>query len=182
MRGTWQTTDGGGGAGLGVAVLVGAALAVKAAPAVLAAAAGLVRVVLIVAGVIVGVGAAGLVGPLTWRWRRSRLAAARAVPPVRGVVYPLHGAARAAQPLPQERRTPELPGGSQRELPGELHLHLHGVSVGLEYTIVAVACSLAADAWACQAAIWYSCVRPPRTCFRRIRCSARLISGGRVPA
>ena len=32
---------------------------------------------------------------------------------------------------------------------------------------------------ACQAAIWYSCVRPPRTCFRRIWCSARLISGGR---
>ena len=26
-----------------------------------------------------------------------------------------------------------------------------------------------------QAAIWYSCVSPPRTCFRRIRCSARLI-------
>jgi Fe-S cluster biogenesis protein NfuA len=24
-----------------------------------------------------------------------------------------------------------------------------------------------------QAAIWYSCVSPPRTCFRRIRCSAR---------
>jgi hypothetical protein len=24
-------------------------------------------------------------------------------------------------------------------------------------------------AWACQAAIWYSCVSPPRTCFRRIR-------------
>ena len=33
-------------------------------------------------------------------------------------------------------------------------------------------------AWGCQAAIWYSCVSPPRTCFRRIRCSARLISGG----
>ena len=35
-------------------------------------------------------------------------------------------------------------------------------------------------AWGRQAAIWYSCVSPPRTCFRRIRCSARLISGGRV--
>jgi hypothetical protein len=33
-----------------------------------------------------------------------------------------------------------------------------------------------------QAAIWYSCVSPPRTCFRRIRYSARLISGGRVSA
>jgi len=35
-------------------------------------------------------------------------------------------------------------------------------------------------AWGCQAAIWYSCVSPPRTCFRRIRYSARLICGGRV--
>jgi hypothetical protein len=34
----------------------------------------------------------------------------------------------------------------------------------------------------CQAAIWYSCVSPPRTCFRRIRYLARLISGGRVSA
>jgi hypothetical protein len=28
----------------------------------------------------------------------------------------------------------------------------------------------------CQAATWYLCVKPPRTCFPRIRCSAR--SGG----
>lgn len=34
----------------------------------------------------------------------------------------------------------------------------------------------------CHAAIWYSCVNRPRTCFRQIRCSARLICGGRVPA
>ena len=38
-------------------------------------------------------------------------------------------------------------------------------------------------AWACHAAVWYSCVSPPRTCFRRIRCSARLVGfGGRVSA
>ena len=41
---------------------------------------------------------------------------------------------------------------------------------------------LLAAAWGCQAAIWYSCVSPPRTCLRRIRCSARLICGGRVGA
>ena len=35
-------------------------------------------------------------------------------------------------------------------------------------------------AWGCQAAIWYSCVSPPRTCFRRIRYLARLICGGRA--
>jgi hypothetical protein len=43
-------------------------------------------------------------------------------------------------------------------------------------------CSFAVDAWACHAAIWYSFVSPPRTRFRRIRCSARLISGGRMGA
>ena len=53
----------------------------KAAPAFLGAAVELRHVVLIVAGVIVGVGAVGLVGLLTWRWRRTRLAAARARPP-----------------------------------------------------------------------------------------------------
>jgi len=67
-------------------------------PAVAAAAAELLHVLVIVAGVIVGVGAISLVGLLLWRWRR--LAAARAVPPARGAVYPLHGAARAAQPPP----------------------------------------------------------------------------------
>jgi hypothetical protein len=58
---------------------------------------------------MVGVGAAGLAGLLTWRWRRSRLDAARAVPPVRGAVYPLHGAARAVQPLPPQRAAVERP-------------------------------------------------------------------------
>jgi hypothetical protein len=71
-----------------------------------------------VAGVIVGVGATRLVGLLLWRWRR--LAAARAVPPVRGALYPLRGMARAAQPLPPPR--PVI------EHPAEVHLHLHGIS------------------------------------------------------
>jgi hypothetical protein len=54
--------------------------------------------------------------------------------------------------------------------------------VGLEYTIRAVTCFFPYGCGACHAAIWYSYVSPPRTCFRRIRCPARLISGGRVPA
>jgi hypothetical protein len=41
------------------------------------------------------------------------VAAACAIPPLHGAVYPLHGVARAAQPLPQ----PAI------ERPGELHLH-----------------------------------------------------------
>ena len=116
-------THGSGGDGLGTAVLVliGAALAVKLAGPVLAAVAELLHVFLIVAGVIVGVGAASLVGLLTWRWRRTQADAARAMPPLPSKV------ARAAQPLPKARPAHALPTGRQRELPGELHLHFHGV-------------------------------------------------------
>ncbi len=39
---------------------------------------------------------------------------------------------------------------------------------------------LFATAHGCQAAIWYSWVRPPRICFRWTRCSARSICGGRA--
>jgi hypothetical protein len=114
-------THGSGGSGLGTAVLVviGAALAVKLAGPVLDAAAELLRVLLIAAGVIVGVGAASLVGLIAWRWR-SRKDAARAMPP-RTLV------ARAAPPLPQARRAGELPAAPQGEPPGGLHLHFHGL-------------------------------------------------------
>ena len=57
MKGTWETTEGGGGLGVVVLVIVAAALL---GPAVVAAVAELLRVLLIVAGVIVGVGAASL--------------------------------------------------------------------------------------------------------------------------
>jgi len=70
----------GSGLGTAVLVLIGAALAVKAAPAVLSAPAELLHALIIMTAVIVGVGAAGLVGLLTWRWHRTRLAAARAMP------------------------------------------------------------------------------------------------------
>jgi Protein of unknown function (DUF2637) len=35
---------------------------------------------------------------------------------------------RAAPPLPQARRNPELPAPPGRDLPGGIHLHFHGVS------------------------------------------------------
>ena len=54
--------------------------------------------------------------------------------------------------------------------------------VGLEYTIGTATCVFSQQHEAPQAAIWYSCVSPPRTCFRQIRYSARLICGGRVSA
>jgi hypothetical protein len=88
---------------------------VAAAPAVLAA--GLVHVLLMVAGVAVGAGAAGLVGLLIWRWRRWQ--AARAAGQLHGAaVPPLHGEARAAQPPTQPAPAIER----------HMHHHWHGVS------------------------------------------------------
>ena len=115
-----HTHGSGGGLGTAVLVVVGAALAVKLAGPVLAAVAELARVILIVAGVILGVGAAGLVGLLAFRMRHRLAGAARVMPPNPGAVSPLHGVARAARPLPQPR--PAI------ERAPEVHLHLHGVT------------------------------------------------------
>jgi hypothetical protein len=108
-------THGSGGSGLGTAllVLVGAALAVKLAGRAVAAVGELVHVLLIVVVVIGGVGAAGLVAFITWRWRRTRIDAARAISPLSPEV------ARAASLLGPR---PAI------ERPTEVHLHLHGVS------------------------------------------------------
>jgi hypothetical protein len=80
----------------------------------------LLHVFLIVAGVIVGVGAASLVGLLARRWRRWHQDAARAMPPLPSKV------ARAAQPLPKAQPARVLPAERQRELPADVHFHLHG--------------------------------------------------------
>jgi hypothetical protein len=115
-------THGSGGGGTIVLVVLAAALAVKLAGPVLGALAELVHVFLIVAGVVVGVGAASLEGLLAWRWRRWHQDAARAMPPLPSKV------ARAAQPLPKAQPARVLPAERQRELPTEVHFHLHGVS------------------------------------------------------
>jgi len=91
----------------------------------------LVHVLLIMAGVAVGAGAAGLAGLLAWRLRRTRVDAARTMPPLPSKMV------RAAQPLPQEQRAPELPTASQREPPGELHLHFHGLDAAQVAAIIA---------------------------------------------
>ena len=75
-----------------------------------------------------------------------------------GTFPPMPGAAG-------DRRAP--PDG--RALPCRARIHDRGGDLRLLVT-----------AWRCQAATWYSCVSPPRTCFRRIRYSARLICGGRL--
>jgi hypothetical protein len=101
---------------------VSAVVVVRIAVPVLDAVAELLQVFLIVAGVIVGVGAASLVGLLTWRWRRTQADAARAMPPLPTKM------ARAAQPLPKAWPVHALPAEFPRELPAEVHFHLHGVS------------------------------------------------------
>ena len=113
-------THGSGGSGLGEVLVILLAVALLG-PAVAATVAGMVHVLLIVAGVIVGGGAARLAGLLAWQLRRTRVDAARAMPP-RTLV------ARAARPpLLPARRVAELPAASQREPPGGLHLHFHGL-------------------------------------------------------
>jgi hypothetical protein len=110
----------GGGGGTAVLVVLAAVLAAAVARPVIHAAIEVVQVVLIAAVVIVGVDAAGLVGLLTWRWRRSQADAARNRPPLAPKLV------RAAQPLPEPERSAAAlppPGG-----PREIHLHLHGVS------------------------------------------------------
>jgi hypothetical protein len=123
MRGTWQTTDdGGGGLGAAVLVLLGVAAVAAVAGPVVAAVAELVPVILIVAGVILGLRAVGLVALLAFRVRRRLVGAARVTLPNPGAESPLPRVARAAQPLPKPQR---------RALPpeaGQLHLHFHGVS------------------------------------------------------
>jgi hypothetical protein len=89
-------------------------------PAVAAAAAGLLHLVLIVAGVIVGVGATVLAALLVWRWRNWKASAARAMPPIHQKMAPLRA--------PEGTAPTRYPGETARELPGGLHLHFHGVS------------------------------------------------------
>jgi hypothetical protein len=44
---------------------------------------------------------------------------------------------RAAQPLPQARGAGELPAAPQRETPGGLHLHFHGLDAAQVAAIIA---------------------------------------------
>jgi hypothetical protein len=113
-------THGSGGGEAAVAILMLFAVAAVAGP-VLAAVGELVHIRLIIAAVIGGLGAVGLVALLAWRWRRTLAGAARAMPPRTEVV-------RAAQPLPKAQRPRELPTGLRGQTPGELHLHFHGVT------------------------------------------------------
>jgi hypothetical protein len=111
MKGTWETTEG-GGSGLGTAVLVILAVALLG-PAVAAAAAKLLHLLVIVLVVLVAVAGAGLVALLASRYRHTMAGAARTGP----LSFPKP--VRAAQPLPRPARQAIGP-------PREVHLHFHG--------------------------------------------------------
>ena len=118
MRGTWQTTDGGGGSGLLelMAAIVVIAVVVSVAGPVVAAVGELVHILLIAVAVIGGLAAVGLVAFIAYRVRRRRSL------PVAARVLPSPVQARAAQPLPEPRtalgHAPEV----------HVHHHWHGVS------------------------------------------------------
>jgi len=116
-------THGSGGSGFGEILVILLAVALLG-PVVAAAVAELVHVLLIMAGVIVGASAAGLVSLLAWQLRRTRVDAAPHHAPLPAKVV------RAAQPLPKAQRPRELPAGLHSQTPGELHLHFHGLHRG----------------------------------------------------
>jgi hypothetical protein len=72
----------------------------------------------------------GLVALLAWRLPRTLAGAARTVPPQSPVPV------RAAQPLPQARRTAQLPRRARREPPGGLHLHFPGLDAAQVAAII----------------------------------------------
>jgi hypothetical protein len=114
MKGTWQTTDGGGGGQIVLALLAVLAVAAVAGP-VSAAAAELVHILLVIAAVLAGVAAFALVAFIAYRVRRRRslpVAARALLPP---------GQARAAQPLP----APQQRAIGQPAV--HIHHHWHGV-------------------------------------------------------
>jgi hypothetical protein len=104
-------THGSGGSGLGPVVLVILAVALLG-PAVAAAAVELVHILVIVAAVIIGLGAAGLVAVVAFRVRRAGLETPR-------VVHRITPAAPRPSPLPSEPR-------QAIGQPGAVLLHLHG--------------------------------------------------------
>lgn len=118
MKGTWQTTDGGGLGDAVAAIVVVLVIAAVAGPvlgAVAGAVAELVRVLLIAAAVILGLAAAGLVAFIAWRLHHGRPNR------VTSMSFPA--------PLPQQPgESLTAPRQPAIERPAEVHLHFHGVS------------------------------------------------------
>jgi hypothetical protein len=110
-----RPSGGGSGAIAAAAALLALVVVASIAGPVVHAAVELVRVVLITAGVLLGLGLAGGLAIVAWRRRQDRQAAPRVV----GVVTP--GLPKPAGALPAPRR-PRIGA------PGEVHLHFHGMT------------------------------------------------------
>ncbi len=110
-----HTHGGGSGSGTAAAMIVAAVVLASIAGPVIGAAIDLLRLVLIVAGVILGLGALGGAGLLAWRLRRGRQNAPLVVHRARPVTR------RPAESLPAPRR-PAIGRAA------EVHLHFHGVT------------------------------------------------------
>jgi hypothetical protein len=114
MKGTWQTTDGGGG--LAGPLAIGAAvLAAAVAGPVVAAAAELLRAVVIIVAVAVALAVLAAAGFVAYRLRQGRASRTTRVSFPRAV--PLARAKSLSAPRP-----PAVEG------PRQVHLHFHGVS------------------------------------------------------
>jgi hypothetical protein len=116
MQGTWKTTSGGSGGGLVLAVIVVAGVLIGSGAA--SAAVSAVVTILVIAGVLVGLVLVGGVGVLIYRARQvpESLSAPRIPAPAAYQV--------AAEVRPQlgGARVPAI------EPPREIHYHLHGLT------------------------------------------------------
>jgi hypothetical protein len=118
-----RPSGGGSGAIAAAAVLLVLVVVASIAGPVVHAAAELIRVVLIIAGALLGLGLASGIALVAWRRRQGRPAAPRVV----GVVTP--GLPKPPGTLPAPRR-PRI-GAS-----GEVHLHFHGLTAAEAVAIV----------------------------------------------
>jgi hypothetical protein len=110
VKGTWETTEGGGSGGLGMGVLVFLAV-VLLGPAVAAAVAELLHLLVIVAVVLAAAAGVGLTAFVAWRLRHRRQAAPWRVERI-----------TPAPPRPSPLRSEPRPA---IEAPQQVHIHHH---------------------------------------------------------
>ena len=142
MKGTWQTTDGGGD-GLAVALVIGAAVLAAAIAGPVAAAVGeLLRAVVIILGVVAVLALAAGAAVMAHRLRPGRpvrsssqnlikeRAGQRVIAPREHEVrLPRSGTMRALGPSPGRGTGADRSQGRSHNFDhGELHLHFHGVT------------------------------------------------------
>jgi hypothetical protein len=100
---------------MAAAVVLAAIVVAAVAGPIVHAVAELLRLVAIVLAAALGLVLVGLMGFLCYRWRRRRASTALPVPAARPVPW------QAAQAVSEPRR-------QAIEAPGEVHIHIHGVT------------------------------------------------------